>query len=92
MKNSYVVVFKVALTVLQNSGWSLKKRPRTEPMTSSPPARDLPLTLRSGGDHAMRIKDELFSSALVEIYVALGSLFQGNDGGVDRLGDLHLVV
>jgi hypothetical protein len=62
------------------------------PMTSSPPARDLPLTLRSDGDHAMRVEDELFGSALVEVYVALGSLFQGNDGGVDRLGDLHLIV
>ncbi len=40
----------------------------------------------------MRTKDELFSSALVEIFVTLGSLFQGNDGGVDRLGDLHLIV
>src|SRR5436190_28162 len=40
----------------------------------------------------MRTKDELFSSALVEIFVTLGSLFQGNDGSVDCLGDLHLVV
>src|SRR5439155_1199774 len=84
--------FKVALTVLQKSDWSLKKRPRTEPMTSSPPARDLPLTLHLGGDHTMRTKDELFSSALVEINVALGSLFQGDDGGIDRFGDLHLIV
>ena len=49
-------------------------------------------TCRSSCDHAMRIKDKLFNSALVEFLVALGSLFQGNDAGVDRPGDLHLVV
>src|SRR6266487_6444826 len=42
---------------------------------------------RSSRDHAMRVKHKLFSSALVEFLVALGSPFQGNDGGVDRPGD-----
>src|SRR6266849_7587485 len=93
LKNSYVVVFKVALTVLQNSGWSIKKRPRTNPVTSSPLARDRPLARRSSdGDHAMRVEDELFGSTLVEVLVALRGLLQSNDRSVDRLSDLHLVV
>ena len=40
----------------------------------------------------MRMKHQLLSGALVEFLVALGSLFQGNDGGVDRPGARHLVV
>ena len=61
-------------------------------MTSSPLARDRPLARRSDGDHAMRVEDELFGSTLVEVLVALRGRLQRNDRGVDRLGDLHLVV
>src|SRR5437764_1234936 len=76
----------------RNFRYKIKKRPRTNPVTSSPLARDRPLAHHSGGDHAMRVEDELLGSTLVEVHVALRGLLQRNDRGVDCLGDLHLVV
>src|SRR5437764_9293738 len=77
----------------RNFRYKIKKRPRTNPVTSSPLARDRPLAHHSSdGDHAMRVEDELFGSTLVEVLVALLGLLQSNDRSVDRLSDLHLVV
>src|SRR5439155_249205 len=80
----------------RNFRYKIKKRPRTNPVTSSPLARDRPLARRSSdGNHAMRVEDELFGSTLVEVHVALRVLLQCNyrsDGRVyhrltDDLGD-----
>src|SRR6266702_5103674 len=77
----------------RNFRYKIKKRPRTNPVTSSPLARDRPLARRSSdGNHAMRVEDELFGSTLVEVHIALRGLLQSNDRSVDRLSDLHLVV
>src|SRR5689334_10691286 len=40
----------------------------------------------------MRIKDKLFSSALVELLIALRRLLQGNYDGIDCSGNLYLIV
>src|SRR5256712_6952045 len=69
-----------------------KKRPRTKPVTSSPLVCNRPLACYLGRGHAMRVEDELLGGSLVEVHVALRGLLQSNDCGVDRLGDLHLVV
>src|SRR4029453_18545978 len=44
------------------------------------------------GDHAVRVDDVLAGRALVELLVALGGLVERDHGGVDVLGDLHLVM
>src|SRR5687768_13066904 len=48
--------------------------------------------LHCGRHHAVRVEDEFLGSALVEVLVALGGVVQGDDGGIDGLGDLDLVV
>src|SRR5690242_1661478 len=40
----------------------------------------------------MRIEHELLGCALVEVLVALRGILQRNDCGVDRLGNLYLVI
>jgi len=40
----------------------------------------------------MGVKDEFLGSSFVKVLVTLWCLLQRNDGGVDRLGDLHLVI
>src|SRR5450759_4236817 len=46
----------------------------------------------SGGDHAVRVDDELAGGTLVEVPVPFGGLVDRDDGGVHRLGDVRLVV
>src|SRR3954463_16394203 len=43
-------------------------------------------------DQTVRVQDELLARTLVEILVAGWRLVERDDGGVDRLGDLDLVV
>ena len=40
----------------------------------------------------MRVKDKLSGRTLVKVPVTLRSILQRNDGSIDSLGDLHLVV
>ncbi len=40
----------------------------------------------------MGVKDEFPGSSFVKVLVTLRCLLQRNDGGVDRLGDLHLII
>src|SRR5437762_13319180 len=61
-------------------------------MTSSSMARNCPLACWLDGNHVVRVEDEFLSSALVKVLIALGGIPKRNDGGVNRLGDLHLVV
>ena len=57
------------------------------------PARKSSHLLRRGfPDHSVRIKNELLRRALVEVPIAYGRVVERNDGRVDSLGDLNLVV
>src|SRR5215207_11650209 len=47
---------------------------------------------RSLLDEAVRVEHELLGRSLVEVLVALRRVVERDDGGVDRLGDLHAIV
>src|SRR6476660_2714416 len=60
--------------------------------TPRPDGREVAHPWTSGLDQPVRIEHELLGRALVEVLVALRGVVQGDDGGFDGLGDLHLVV
>src|SRR5437016_6228138 len=49
-------------------------------------------TGRLGRNQAMRVEDILSGRPLVKVPVTLRSILQRNDGSIDSLGDLHLVI
>jgi putative drug exporter of the RND superfamily len=57
-----------------------------------PRCRDALLPTSSDLDEPVRVENELLGRSLVEVLVALRRLVQADHGGVDRLGDLRLVV
>src|SRR5581483_10135205 len=81
-----------AVRKLWNNDRSQKKRPRAERMTSSPDSHHRPMACRLDGDQVVRVDDKFLCSAPVKILIASGGLIQGNDGGVNRSGDLYLVI
>src|SRR5947209_17422082 len=72
--------------------YSKKKRSRTNLMTSSSAAHNLPLACSLDGYQVVRVEDKFLCSTLVKILIAFGGIIKRNDGGVNRLGNLHLVV
>src|SRR6266849_599761 len=47
---------------------------------------------RSSDNEAIRVKHVFFSCSSIKVLITLRRILQGNDGGVDRLGNLHPVM
>src|SRR5260370_27365187 len=47
---------------------------------------------RSSDNEAIRVKHVFFSCSSIKFLITLRRILQGNDGGVDRLGNLHPVL
>lgn len=66
--------------------------PLQNPPEGSASLSDSTEALRHGADQAVGIQDELPRRSLIELHVAAGGIVQWDHGGVDVVGDVHLVV